>query len=104
MSQNAFYLFFRWQIVREPVPQFQNRRRWNVFHLLKGKDVEKSVSYEIQLKCTSEVFKSIGLSSYKKTHIGQWQGAKQAEMEGVEEGQMWRSGASRVSDGSAVSP
>jgi hypothetical protein len=55
MNQTAFYLFFRWQIVQEPVPQFQNRWLWYDFHLLKGEDVEKSLSYEIQLKWTSEV-------------------------------------------------
>jgi hypothetical protein len=24
ISQTPFYLFFRWQIIQEPVPQFQN--------------------------------------------------------------------------------
>lgn len=92
ISQTAFYLFFRWQIVQEPVPQFQNRQRWYDFHLLKGRDAKKPLLYEIQLKWTGEVFKSIGLSSYKKTHLGWSQGAKQAEMDGVEEGQIRRAG------------
>jgi hypothetical protein len=92
ISQTAFYLFFRWQIVREPVPQFQNRRRWYDFHLLKGRDATKPFSYEIQLKWIDEVFDAIGLSSYKKTHLGRSQGAKQAEMEGVEEAQIRRAG------------
>jgi hypothetical protein len=92
MSQAAFYLFYRWQIVHEPPPQFQNRQQWYDFHFFKGRDREKPISYEIQLKWMNDVFEGIHLPSNKKTHVGRSQGAKQAELEGVEENQIRRAG------------
>lgn len=50
MSQAAFYLFYRWQIVGESPPQFRSRPQWYNFHFFKGSDREKPISYEIQLK------------------------------------------------------
>ena len=49
MSQAAFYLFFRWQILHEPPPQFWSRPLWYNSHLLKGRDVTNTLSYETQL-------------------------------------------------------
>lgn len=92
MSQTAFYLFYRWEINQETPPRFWNRQLWYDAHLFKGQNVEKPLSYEIQLKWTNEVFDKINLSSRKKTHVGRSQGAKQAELDGVEENQIRRAG------------
>jgi hypothetical protein len=40
----------------------------------------------------NDVFEGIHLPSNKKTHVGRSQGAKQAELEGVEENQIRRAG------------
>lgn len=92
MSQAAFYLFYRWQIVGESPPQFRSRPQWYNFHFFKGSDREKPISYEIQLKWANEVYNAINLSTDKKTHAGRAQGSKQAELEGVEENQIRRAG------------
>lgn len=92
MSQAAFYLFYRWQIVGESPPQFRSRPQWYNFHFFKGSDREKPISYEIQLKWANEVYEAINLFTNKKTHAGRAQGSKQAELEGVEENQIRRAG------------
>jgi hypothetical protein len=92
MSQAAFYLFYRWQIVGESPPQFQSRPQWYYFYFFKGSDREKPISYEIRLKWANEVYEAINLSTDKKTHAGRAQGSKQAELEGVEENQIRRAG------------
>ncbi|KAJ5142583.1 short-chain dehydrogenase [Penicillium bovifimosum] len=92
MSQAAFYLFYRWQIVGESPPQFRSRPQWYNFHFFKGSDRDKPISYESQLKWANEVYEAINLSTAKKTHAGRAQGSKQAELEGVEENQIRRAG------------
>ncbi|KAJ5449533.1 short-chain dehydrogenase [Penicillium daleae] len=73
MSQAAFYLLYRWQIVGESPPQFRSRPQWYNFHFFKGSDREKPISYEIQLKWANEVYNAINLSTDKKTHAGRRQ-------------------------------
>jgi hypothetical protein len=70
MSQAAFYLFYRWQMVGESPPQFRSRPQWYNFHFFKGSDREKPISYEIQLKWANEVYNAINLSTDKKTYAG----------------------------------
>ncbi|KAJ5567222.1 short-chain dehydrogenase [Penicillium sp. DV-2018c] len=84
MSQAAFYLFYRLQIVGESPQQFGADRS--------GSDRDKPISYESQLEWANEVYEEINLSIAKKTHAGRAQGSKQAEPEGVEENQIRRAG------------
>ena len=92
ISHTAFYLFYRWNIAREPPPQFQQRQQWYHIHLLKGHDAEQPLSYDTQLEWTSKVFEAVKLSTLKKANAGRAQGAKQAELCGVNEGQIRRAG------------
>jgi len=92
ISQTAFYLFYRWEIMQEPVPQFWQRQQWYDWHFLKGRDISSPISYEIQLEWTSKVFKAIGLASKRKTHSGRSGGARVAELQGVDENSIRRAG------------
>lgn len=92
MGQTAFYLFYRWNIVREPLPQFRQRQQWYGLHLLRGNCGDRPISYPIQLDWINRVFTAVNLNTLKKTHIGRSQGAKQAELQGVGEGQIRRAG------------
>ncbi|EAS32210.3 uncharacterized protein CIMG_13776 [Coccidioides immitis RS] len=92
MAQTAFYLFYRWDIVREPPPQFHNRQDWYQLHLIKGDDVRKPLSYETQLDWIRRIYSGTGLSGLKKTHAGRAAGARHAEQVGVSEGQIRRAG------------
>lgn len=93
MGHVAFYLFFRWNIVREPPPEFQQRQQWYNRFLLRGGDrKEKPLSYDTQLEWISKAFEGAGLTSIKKTHAGRAQGAKHAELAGVSESQIRRAG------------
>ncbi|EED16701.1 short-chain dehydrogenase, putative [Talaromyces stipitatus ATCC 10500] len=92
ICHTAFYLFHRWEIMHEPVPQFYQRQQWYKFVLFKGSDSEHSFSYETQLKWINQVFQSIGLNSKKKTHSGRSSGARHAELQGVDENSIRRAG------------
>jgi Centromere DNA-binding protein complex CBF3 subunit, domain 2/Transcriptional activator of glycolytic enzymes len=92
ISQLAFYLFYRWNIVREPVPSFQRRHDWYDIHLLLGAKREVPLSYAIQLEWINDVFRLADLAAFKKTHLGRSQGARYAELSGVSEGQIRRAG------------
>ncbi|KAL3258479.1 hypothetical protein ABHI18_006016 [Aspergillus niger] len=92
MAHSAFYLFFRWNIGREPVPRFRRRPQWYNLHLLKGESAEKPLSYDTQLYWINRVFAQVGLNSVKKTHIGRSEGARWAELNGVSENQIRRAG------------
>ena len=56
LSHTAFYLFYRWNVVREPVPRFQQRQQWYGLRFLKGEGGRKALSYETQLAWTNRVF------------------------------------------------
>lgn len=92
LSQVAFYLFYRWNIVREPPPQFQQRQQWYDSHLIKGETVTRELSYETHVNWVNRIFRSANLSSLKKTHAGRTNGAQQAELSGVSENQIRRAG------------
>lgn len=92
LSHLAFYLFWRWDVMKQETPRFQQRQQWYDSHLLRGDSTTKEISYATQLDWTNNVFKAVGLSSYKKTHAGRAEGAKAAELAGVSEGQIRRAG------------
>jgi hypothetical protein len=88
----AAYLVYRWDVAGEAAPRFQRRQQWYDTFLLLGQTPLKPLSYETQLQWTNDAFGTAKLSSLKKTHAGRAQGAKQAELDGVEEAQIRRAG------------
>lgn len=92
LSHTAFYLFYRWNFVREEPPRFQQRQQWYNTHLIRGADRVRPISYEVQLQWTNKVFEAAHLQSLKKTHAGRSEGAKQSELNGTAEGQIRRGG------------
>lgn len=92
MGQVAFYLFYRWQILKEPPPRFRNRQCWYNCHLLKGREATRPLTYETQLQWVNEVFDSIGLESGNKTQLWRGQRALQAEIENFPDAQVRRDG------------
>jgi hypothetical protein len=92
IGQTAFYLFQRWEIMQEPVPQFWQRQQWYDWHFLKGRNISSPISYEIQLKWTNKISEAIGLASKKKTHSGRSGGARVAELQSVDENSIRRAG------------
>lgn len=92
LSQLACYLFYRWNVVREPVPQFQQRQLWYDLKVVKGSAPTNPLSYETHLQWTNKIFALANLSSLKKTHAGRKNGALEAELNGVSEAQIRRAG------------
>jgi hypothetical protein len=92
MGHTAFYLFFRWNVVREPPPRFQQRQQWYNLRLLRGSRADTPLSYDTQLEWINKIFTAAKFKSRSKTHIPRSQGAKMAEINGVGEGQIRRAG------------
>ena len=83
VSHLSFYLFYRWSVAGEPVPQFQMRQQWYDMYLIKGASVVKRISYDTLLEWTNRVFDVAGCTSLKKTHAGRANGARHAELAGT---------------------
>jgi Centromere DNA-binding protein complex CBF3 subunit, domain 2/Transcriptional activator of glycolytic enzymes len=92
LGQLACYLFYRWNVAGESPPTFRRRQDWYRFCVLKGGDARHPMSYDTQLKGTTQAFDAIGVCSSKKTHAGRAQGAKHAELARVSEDQIRRAG------------
>ena len=92
MGQVAFYLFHQWNVAGEPLPQFHRREEWYALHLIKGEDAHNPISYETQLDWINRVYSGTGLAALKKTHAGRANGARHAELAGVDESQIRRAG------------
>lgn len=89
----AFYLFFRWNIMREAPPVFNQRQQWYSIYMLKGSDRHRPLSYATQSEWIRKAFRTAGMSSVTKTtHSGRSQGAREAELAGVNEAQIRRAG------------
>ncbi len=91
ISQLAFYLFYRWNIVREQVPRFQRRQQWYDLHLLRGSKSTSPMSYEVQLEWINKMFDVASISSLKKTH-GRGAEARAGELSDASESQIRRAG------------
>jgi hypothetical protein len=50
------------------------------------------MAYDTQLDWINKIFAGANVASLKKTHAGRSQGAKHAELKGVNEGQIRRAG------------
>src|SRR5467141_3674443 len=92
MSAMAFYLFFRWQSMKEAPPSFRRRQDWYRIHVLKGANPQAEICYDTQYDWTTKLFDQAGLHCLKKTHAGRGQGAKHAEFGGVSDTQIRRAG------------
>jgi hypothetical protein len=83
MSCLAFYLFFRWNIMREPPPTFKRPQHWCRIHP-KGVTGDSPSHTTLGLSgrrgCS---YNQAGLLSLKETHSGRGQGARHAELAGV---------------------
>jgi hypothetical protein len=77
-----------------PLLPMERRRRelWYELHLLKGEHATKKMAYDTQLDWINKMFTGANVTSLKKTHAGRSQGAKHAELKGVNEGQIRRAG------------
>ena len=92
MAHTAFYLFYRWNIAGETPPCFRQRQQWYGLHLIKGEHAARQMAYDTQLDWINRMFTGAGVTLLKKTHAGRSQGAKHAELKGVNEGQIRRVG------------
>ena len=92
LAHLAFYMFYRWDCVREPPPRFQRRSQWYRIHLIKGQTLDVGISYGVQLDWTNRIFKNAHVKSLKKTHAVRSRGAQYAELAGVTESQIRRAG------------
>lgn len=92
LSALAFYLLFRWDLTKEPFPDFRTRPRWYDIRLIKGTGAGGKLSYSSQRDWVIKAFSYAGIVSNKKTHIGRSSGAKTAELKGVSEAQIQRAG------------
>ncbi|KAH8430197.1 uncharacterized protein LDX57_013066 [Aspergillus melleus] len=93
MGHLAFYLFFRWNILREEPPIFSRREQWYGIHMLRGVDRLKPLAYHTQKEWIKRSFRAAGLTSTSKcTHMERSQGAREAERAGVNEAQIRRAG------------
>ncbi|KAF2178737.1 hypothetical protein K469DRAFT_802592, partial [Zopfia rhizophila CBS 207.26] len=92
MGHVAFYIFYRWNVAGEPPPCFRRRELWYNLHLIKGEHAAMNMAYDTQLDWINRMFTEANVTSLKKTHAGRSQGAKHAELKGVNEGQIRRAG------------
>ena len=64
----------------------------NGLHLIKGEHAARQMAYGTQLDWINKMFTGANVTSLKKTRVGRSQGAKLAELNGVNEGQIRRAG------------
>jgi hypothetical protein len=87
MAHTAFYLFYRWNIAGKTPSYFSRRQQWYGLHLIKGEHAARQMAYGTELDWINKMFTGANVKSLKKTHAGRSQGAKHAELNGVNEGQ-----------------
>ena len=88
-----FIFFYRWEVAGEPVPEFHLRPNWCHLHVLRGDDnAFIELNDKTQLKWTDPVYKETNLTSIKKTHAGRANGARIADVAGVDNNQIRRAG------------
>ena len=94
LSGLAFYLLYRWDLGDEDFLDFNKRSAWYNTRLIKGttRDPTATFSYNSQREWVAKAFQYAGITSSKKTHIGQSSAAKLAEVKGAGENQIRRAG------------
>ncbi|OWZ07485.1 Short-chain dehydrogenase [Phytophthora megakarya] len=71
---------------------FRKPQDWYVTKLLRGRQQDKSITYEMHKASYEAVFKYLGLTFNKKTHINRQQGVRHLESVDVEISQTRRYG------------
>ncbi|KJZ70673.1 hypothetical protein HIM_09946 [Hirsutella minnesotensis 3608] len=76
----SFYLLCRWDLSREPFPDFSRRSSWYDIRLIKGNGADRTAafSYNSQRDWVVKAFAYAGVTSQKKTHVGRSSGARTA--------------------------
>ncbi|OWZ08441.1 hypothetical protein PHMEG_00019017, partial [Phytophthora megakarya] len=89
----ALYLFFRWCVQMEDVPNFLVPENWYDIKVLKsGKGPTTSMTYRAHYDATIKAFTALGMHSKAKTHAARGSGARMAELVGATESQIRRLG------------
>ena len=89
----AMYLFWRFDVENEPIPDFSDPPQWYDIKLLKGgKDQTSPISYKAHYDATMKAFKALGMQSKAKTHAARGSATRMAELAGASESQIRRLG------------
>jgi Centromere DNA-binding protein complex CBF3 subunit, domain 2/Transcriptional activator of glycolytic enzymes len=93
LTSLAFYLFWRFDIDGESLPDFNSRQSWYRRRLIAGKQEGwNSLSYETQALWIRRAFAEAGIHSSKVTHTMRGSSARIAEAQGISEDQIRRAG------------
>jgi hypothetical protein len=93
LASLALYLFWRFDIDNEAIPDFRHRSTWYRTRLIPGKQEEdNSLSYETQAVWVRRAFALANIHSSKVTHTMRGAAARIADAQGVPEDQLRRAG------------
>ncbi|KJZ68407.1 hypothetical protein HIM_01944 [Hirsutella minnesotensis 3608] len=100
VGQLAFWLFFRWQVEREPFPDFSRPEKWyNIKILRQQKDRPTAgLSYQTSHAWTRRLYSHVGIKTSKASHAPRVAATQNADMAGVPEAQIRRAGRWNMGD------
>lgn len=75
----------RFTIEREEFPDPNDKQSWNMCPLFPGKELDKAISYQQQLKALQGDFSALDLCFSKVTHIFRVAGARYLDEQGIED-------------------
>jgi hypothetical protein len=84
MGALAQYLFWRFELAREPPPDFRTRQSWYKIKLLVGKNVCEELSYDAQRETTWRILTKAEAVGSKVTHMPRVKGTQDGERRGGE--------------------
>ncbi|KAE8964038.1 hypothetical protein PR001_g29185 [Phytophthora rubi] len=89
----GLYLFYRWSIKNEAIPNFLEPEQWYDIKVLKsGKGMTTALTYRAHYDATVKAFTALGMHSKAKTHAARGSGSRMAELAGASESQIRRLG------------
>lgn len=89
----TLYLFYRWCVQMELLPNFLAPEDWYDIKLLKSnKNPTKSMTYRSHYDATIKAFTALGMHTKAKTHAARGSGARMAELAGATDSQIRRLG------------
>ncbi|ETK91048.1 hypothetical protein F441_23107 [Phytophthora nicotianae CJ01A1] len=89
----GFYLFYRWGVQNEDIPNFLVPEEWYDIKVLKaGKNKTTPMTYRAHYDATIKAFSALGIKSKAKTHAARGSGSRMAELAGASESQIRRLG------------
>lgn len=87
------YFFARFQLENESFPVFTESKDWFHIKMLKNKsNPTEEWPYASHRDAIGKAFKECNIFSSKKTHVTRGAGARMADLQGVEESEIWRMG------------